>query len=222
MFLDSVLSALKVMTYWETHVAALVYLSLFMAPVIAVCFLIKKRQGVCIKYLKMLLMPVLEAVAAAVFVLTLFPIILGLGEDALWGFPLRIIQLAPGGFFGFLAVLIVLAVALTCIPKLAKLRSFKTLVLGGVSLVFVQIVLGFINPVIEMEAMDFVPGFGFILGIIAMSGVLSRLEHYASVFFTSGLGNKFHLKEGIAEIIVLPVIAISGFIPVFVYGAWLA
>ncbi len=34
MFLDSVFSALRVMTYRETHVAALVYLYLFLAPII--------------------------------------------------------------------------------------------------------------------------------------------------------------------------------------------
>lgn len=37
MFLDSVLSALKIMTYWEIQVAALVYSCLFLAPIMVVC-----------------------------------------------------------------------------------------------------------------------------------------------------------------------------------------
>ncbi|MEN8263131.1 MAG: hypothetical protein ABFR82_06680 [Nitrospirota bacterium] len=36
------------------------------------------------------------------------------------------------------------------------------------------------------------------------------------------LGNKFDLKEEVAELLVLPVLATLGFIPVFIYGAWLA
>jgi hypothetical protein len=222
MFQDSVISALMVMTYWQTHVAALAYLFLFLAPTIIVCFIIKKRQGACIKYLKMLLLPVLEAIAVAVFVLTLFPIILGLGEDALWGFPLRILKLSPGGFLGLLGILMVLSIALTFITRLAKLESFKTLVLGCISLIFVQIFLSFINPIIEVEIMDLIPGFWFVLGVTAISGALSKLGHYVSVFFATGLGDKFGFKDGVAELLMLPLTPILGFIPVFVYGAWLA
>ncbi len=222
MFLDSVLSAIRVMTYWQTQVAALVYLLLFLTPIIVVCFVIKKRRAVCIKYLKMLLLPVLEAIAAVVFVFTLFPIILGLGEDALWGFPLRILRLTPGGFFGLLGILIVLSVVLTFVTKPAKLQTFKTFVLGGASLVFVQFFLSFINPIIEVELIDLVPGFWFILGIIAMSEMLSKFGRYISDYFAAGLGGKFDLKDGVAELLILPLTPILGFIPVFVYGAWLA
>jgi hypothetical protein len=222
MFLDSVLSALIVMTYWETQVAVLAYSSLFLLPVLVVCFSVKKKGGACIKYLRILFLPVLEAVAVAVFVLTLFPIILGLGEDALWGFPLRMLKLSPGGFLGLLGILMVLSVALTFITRLTKLESFKTLVLGCVSLIFVQIFLSFINPIIEIEIMDLIPGFWFIVGVTAISGVLSKLGHFISVFFTTGLGKRFDFKEGVAELLCLPVKATLGFIPVFAYGAWLA
>lgn len=222
MLLDSVYSALTVMTYWETHVAVLAYLSVFLVPVFVVCFITKKRQGTCIKYVRTLLLPVVEAIAIAFFILTLFPIILGLGEDAHWGFPVRMLRLSPGGFSGLLGILIFLSVALTFITRLAKLESFKTLVLGCVSLIFVQFFLSYINPVIETDIMDLIPGFWFLFGLTAISGVLSKIGHYMSVFFRNELGSRFNLKEGIAELLFSPVTAILGFIPVFVYGAWLA
>lgn len=222
MFWYSVFSALKVMTYWETHVAFLGYLSFLLVPIILVCFIIKKRQGACLKYLKILFLPILEAIAISVFVLTLFPIIFGLGEDASWGFPLKIIKLAPGGFLGLLGILMVVAIIMTFIPKAAKLHPFKTLVLGGISLVFVQIYLSFLNPIIEIGIMDLVPGFWFILGCIFIAGGLSKIGHFISVSVTASLGNKFNLSYGIAELLILPVTALLGFIPVFVYGAWLA
>lgn len=222
MFLDSIFSALNVMTYWETHVAVLEYLSLFLLPVAAVCLIIKRRKGVCITYLKMLLLPALEAIAVAVFVLTLFPIMLGLGEDALWGFPLRILKLAPGGLLGLLGILMVLSAALTFVSRFVRLQSFKTLVLGTIALVFVQFFLNMINPVIEIELMDLVPGFWFILGVIAISGIFSKFAHYVSDSFTAGLGNRLGLKDSAAELLILPLTAVPGFIPLFVYGAWLS
>ena len=222
MFLDSIFSAVNVMTYWQTHVAVLEYLSLFLVPLAAVCFIIRRRKGVCITYLKMLLLPALEAIAVAVFVLTLFPIILGLGDDALWGFPLRILKLAPGGLLGLLGILMALSAALTFVSKYVKLQPFKTLILGTISLVFVQFFLNMLNPVIEIKIMDLIPGFWFVLGVIAISGIFSKLAHYMSDFFAAGLGNRLGLKDGAAELLILPLTAIPGFIPLFVYGAWLA
>jgi hypothetical protein len=70
--------------------------------------------------------------------------------------------------------------------------------------------------------MDLVPGFWFICGIIIISGVLAKLGYFVFVSFVNVLGTKFDLREEVAELLILPVIATLGFLPVFVYGAWLA
>jgi hypothetical protein len=145
-----------------------------------------------------------------------------MGEDARWDFPVRIAQLSPGGFVGLMFILIVLAYIIDVIPKLRKLQSFKTLLLGGITLVFVRIFMSFINPVIETDFFSFVPGFWFVCGIVAISVVLSKLGHFVFVVFAEALGNKFDLREEVAELLILPVIATLGFLPVFIYGAWLA
>ncbi|MHA1942358.1 MAG: hypothetical protein ACW97P_11665 [Candidatus Hodarchaeales archaeon] len=223
MFWDSFFSALKVLTYWETHVAILEYLSLFLVPTIVACFIMRKKTDECIKYLKILLSPSLEAIAVGIFVLTLFPIILDLGEDAFWFLPLKLMRLSPGGFLGLLGILMALAIVLSVIPKIARMQSFKTLVLGGTCLVLVQICLSFIYPTIgDIELMYLVPGFWFIVGIIVISGVLSKLSHFMSVSFITELRKKFGLQEEVSELMILPITAIFGFIPVFIYGAWLA
>jgi hypothetical protein len=222
MFWDAVYSALKVMTHWETHLVIFEYLLLMLTPVIILFLILKKNHALSIQYFRKLFLPVLEAIAIAVSVLTLFPIILGVGENVAWNFPLRIMQLAPGEFLALIGSLIFLAYLIDVIPMLRKLRSVKTLVLGGVCLIFVRIFLGLINPVIDIEVMDLVPGFWFICGIIIISGVLARLGYFVFVSFVNALGNKFDLREEVAELLILPVIATLGFLPIFVYGAWLA
>ena len=212
-FWDSVYAALEVMTHWETHFVVLEYLLLMLTPVIMMFLILKKRHALSIHYFRKLFLPIMEAIAIAVSVLTLFPIILGVGEHVAWNFPLRIMQLSPAGFLALIGSLIILAYLIDIIPQLRKLRSVKTLVLGGVCLIFVRIFLNLLNPVIDLEVMDMVPGFWFICGIIIISGVLAKLGYFVFESFVNVLGSKFNLREEVAELLILPV---------FVYGAWLA
>lgn len=222
MFLDYVYTAFNIMNHWEFHFVVLMYLALLLAPVILIFLILKHNHALSIKYFRKLFLPLFEAIAIAVIILTLFPIIFGMGEEAKWDFPVRIAQLSPGGFVGLMFILIVLAYIIDIIPKLRRLQSFKTLILGGITLIFVRIFMSFINPVIETDFFSFVPGFWFVCGIVAISAVLSKLGHFVFVVFAEVLGNKFDLREEVAELLILPVIATLGFLPVFIYGAWLA
>lgn len=210
------------MTHWETHFVVFEYLLLMLTPVVIIFLILKKSHALNIHYFRKLFFPLLEALAIAVSVLTLFPIILGVGESVAWSFPLRIMQLSPGGFLALIGSLIVLAYLIDVIPALRRLRSVKTLVLGGVCLMFIRVFLNLVNPVLDIEVMDLVPGFWFICGIIIISGVLAKLGYFVFETFVTVLGNRFNLREEVAELLILPVIATLGFLPVFVYGAWLA
>ena len=222
MFLFSLNSALNVMTHWETYLVISVYLFLLLAPSIFIFLILKKKHALQVKYFRRLFLPILESIAIAVAVLTLFPIIFGMGDDAQWNFPIRAMILSPGGFLGLLGMLIVLAYIMDVIPKLRKLQSIKLFVLGGICLIFARIFMSFINPMIETDLTSFVPGFWFICGIIAISAVLSKVGHFVFISFTRVMGSKFDLREEVAELLILPIIATMGFLPVFIYGAWLA
>ena len=222
MFLYSLNSAMDVMTHWETYLVISVYLFLLLAPSIFIFLILKKKHALQVKYFRRLFLPILESIAIAAAVLTLFPIIFGMGDDAQWNFPIRAMILSPGGFLGLLVMLIVLAYIMDVIPKLRKLRLIKMFVLGGICLIFVRVFMSFINPMIETDLTSFVPGFWFICGIIAISAVLSKVGHFVFVSFTRVMGSKFDLREEVAELLILPIIATMGFLPVFIYGAWLA
>jgi len=220
MFWDSVLAGLKVLTYWETYVAGLEYLAIFFIPMAIVGMIMEKSEGggAAIGCLSMILLPVLQVAAMAVFVLTLAPIIFGFAEDAAWGFPWKLLTMAPDTFFKLVAVLVVAAIVLAFIPILGQLNSLQTLVLGGIALVFVLGILNSVNPGFVKGRVDFVPGFWFSVGLLVIGGVMSWVGMMAGVLIAPALETA---EEGIGQLLMFPIGAIFGFIPVFMYGAWL-
>jgi len=220
MFWDSVVGGLKVLTYWETYVAGLEYLLIFFIPMIVIGMIMEKSEGIgsAVGCLSMLLLPVLEVAAIAVFVLTLAPIIFGLAEDAAWIFPWKVITLAPGAFFKLVGVLVVAAIALAFIPLIGQLQSLQTLVLGGIALVFVLGLLDSINPGIVKGRVDFIPDFWFSVGVLVIGGLMSWVGMMVAALLVTAIDMA---EEGLGQMIMFPIGAIFGFIPVFMYGAWL-
>ena len=220
MFWDSVIAGLKVLTYWETYVAGLEYLAIFFVPMIVMGMVMQKNEsaGVLAGCLSMLLMPVVQVAAMAVMVLTLAPIIFGFAEDAAWSFPWQLITMAPGAFFKLVGVLVVAAIILAFIPILGQLQSLQTLVLGGIALMFVLGILDSVNPGIVKGRVDFIPGFWFSVGLIVIGGIMSWVGMVVAALAVTALELA---QEGIGQIVMFPIAAIFGFIPVFMYGAWL-
>ena len=220
MFWDSVIAGLKVLTFWEAYAAGFEYMAIFFAPIIIVGMIMEKNEGsgVLAGCLTMLLMPVVRVAAMAVMILTLAPIIFGFGEDAAWGFPWQLMAMAPGAFFKLVGVLVIASIALAFMPILGQLQSLQTLVLGGTALIFVLGIFDSVSPGVVMERVDFLPGFWFSVGLIVIGGIMSWIGMMVAAFTVTALELA---QDGIGQIIMLPVSAIFGFIPVFMYGAWL-
>ena len=220
MFWDSVLSGLGVLLYWETYVAGLEYLAIFFIPMIGVGLLMEKNEAIggAVGCLSMFILPVIQVAAIAIFVLTLAPIIFGFAEDAAWSFPWKIITMAPGVFFKLVGVMVVAAIILAFIPILGQLQSLQTLVLGGIALTFVLSLLESINPGVVTNRVDFIPGFWFSTGLVVIGGLMAWVGLMVSGLVAVAFER---FGEGIGQILIFPIAAIFGFIPVFMYGAWL-
>jgi len=220
MFLDSVLAGLEVLTYWETYVAGLIYLAIFFIPMAFMGLIMQQSEdGVAaIGCISMLLIPVLQVIAMTVFVLTLSPIIFGFAEDAAWSFPWEVLTMIPSAFFKLVGILVVAAIVLAFIPILGQLNSLHTLVLGGIALTFVLGMLESIYPGIVKGRVDFIPSFWFSVGLIVIGGIASWVGLMVAALIATGLEMA---EEGIGQLLMIPVGAIFGFIPVFMYGAWL-
>ncbi|KPJ98332.1 MAG: hypothetical protein AMK71_11570 [Nitrospira bacterium SG8_35_4] len=224
MFLTSIVSGLKIFTYWETYAAGLVLLISFLVPVsiIGISNKNKKCEGFGCKCMTILIFPALQVIGVTIFVLTLAPIILGLSETASWGFPWRMISLAPLEFSIFVGVFAVIAVAFAITPYLRKLYPFQTMIIGCMSLVLVEKFLGLINPTLDIGFVTLYPGFRFLTGILFMTWIMSTAGLHVSSVIGAKLGNRLNVGKDIMELLIFPFAAAFGIIPVFTYGAWLA
>ena len=147
MFLDTIISGIRTLTYWEVYAATVEYLLIYMIPMfIFGSILDRGNDGFQVLFgcLSMFILAFFQISATIIFILTLSPIILGISEDAAWSFPWIVIYLVPGEFLKWAGILVVANIVLTFIPIFGKWNSFQTLILGGISLVSV---VGFIDSI---------------------------------------------------------------------------
>jgi hypothetical protein len=220
MFWDSVAGGLKVFTYWQTWVATLEYLLLFMTPMGVIGYLMQRsdRAAFGVGCLSVVLMPLLQVAAQVVLILTLWPIILGLGDNATWEFPFQLMSQAPGTFIKLVVALVIAAVVLSFIPFFGQLQSLHTLLLGVIALGFVITILKSIYPGAFVYEVHYWPGFWFVLGLVAVGAIVSWVGFLVAAFAVLPLKA---VAEGLEQLVIFPIAAVFGFIPVFMYGAWL-
>jgi len=220
MFWESVISGSKVLLYWQTYVAGLEYLAVFFAPMMLVGYLVEKNEKMsgAIGCLSMFLIPLLQVAAMAIFVLTMAPIILGLSIEAAWSFPWEVIYFSPFSFLKLVGLLAVSAIVLAFIPILGQLQSLQTLVLGGIALTFVIGILKSVYPGLAEIKIDLIPSFGFTLGLLVVGGIMSAVGLVVAGLVSASFSR---FGEEMGAIFIFPIAAIFGFIPLFMYGAWL-
>lgn len=222
MFWESVQAGFTVLLYWETYVAGLEYLAIWMIPLAGFALIAAKSES--IGCLSVLLGPILQTAATAIYVLTLSGIILGFSEDAEWQFPWIIIYHIPWEFLKLVGLLLLASVAMAFIPILGRLHSLHTLILGGITLAFILKMSELLNPGMVLSRVSFVPELWFAIGLVVIGGILSWLGIilFGLAFGTIGL---FFEEEGAIQtalqFLMYPLVGIFGMIPVFIYGAWL-
>ena len=225
MFWNSVVEGLKVLLYWEVYVAGLGYITLSMIPIIVAGMIGSKSESTSITLgcLSMIIVPMFQVVAMAVMILTLAPIIFGLAEDAAWSLPWQLIVMAPGAFFTLIGILVVTAIVLALIP--GQLKSLHTLILGGITLTFFLGILDLLHPDIVIDHVELIPGFWFSAGLIAIGGAMFWIGMMITMALSMVAYGMGLTKESLEQLMMFPAAAtfgaIFGFIPVFMYGAWI-
>lgn len=233
MLWKSIFAGLRVLTYWETYVAGLEYFAIVFIPllILAICFPTPtleqergKGVGVC---LGCLLLPWLQVGAMVVFFLTLSPIILGLARDAAWSLPWVLLFTAPGAFLKLVVIIFVAAIFLALVPILREFNSLYVFVVGAIVLKFS---LGILKPD-AVGAVDFIPGFWTSLGFLVIGGVMSWVGSIVALILLDAfrkaslrlpiVGSRVVLIHDVGELLGGIIAGIFGFIPAFMYGAWL-
>lgn len=222
MFWEAVINGLKVLLHWQTYVIAIMYLIISFLPMIVVMFAGNKSdelelmtRGGC---LAMLIQPLFQSLAVFISVCTLFPIMLFGRSEAAWSLPWMLIIHVPGRILILLIIMLVLSIVGVLIPLLGRAKSFIMFIMGGAVLIFLTMVLHNINPELGIRNIDILPGLLTIIGIVIVSGVASWLGILASAGIVTLL---LRDKEEISQLIMIPLCSVFGFIPIFIYGAWL-
>ena len=220
MFWEAVRSGAGVLTFWQTYLAGLLFLALSIGPMFVFGLVAAKsgRAQGAIGCLSMLVLPLLQVFALVVFVLTMSPIILGVAQEPSWSFPWVIAVAAPWLLFKFVGWLFIAAFALAFIPIIGRVQSLSTLLLGSLALCLVVGLMGRANPEVAAKSIHFWPGFWFIVGLLAVGALMSWLATMLAAVASVPIEAK---AEGLSALLFAPVGAALGFIPVFIYGAWL-
>ena len=68
------------------------------------------------------------------------------------------------------------------------------------------------------KRVDLIPGFWFSVGLLVIGGLMSWIGLMVSALVAAAFEQA---SEGLGQLLMFPVAAIFGFVPVFIYGAWL-
>jgi hypothetical protein len=92
MFWSAIIGGLKVLTFWEVYIAALIFTVVSIGTMFILGLIGEKDEAVgCLG--GMLITPIFQALATIIFVFTLFPILLGFAGNIAWSscfFPWKI------------------------------------------------------------------------------------------------------------------------------------
>ncbi|AGG88787.1 hypothetical protein [Rhodanobacter denitrificans] len=220
MFWESVWAGLTVLGHWQTWLAAVEYLGIYLIPtvIIGVASGAGNDEGPkpLAGCLTMLLSPLLQCAATIVFLWTLSPILFGRSSQAAWAFPWQFMVANPWPFAKMSLALLVAAFVLGFIPIIGRIQAALTLLLGSITLIFLVWILGSQFP--NHQHIQVKPGFWFVTGLLVVGGLCAWLGTIVSAFLVVLVDRK---QEGWGQLLLMPVAALFGFIPVFMYAAWL-
>lgn len=222
MFWESVWGGLSAFAYWQTWVAVVEYMAIFIVPSVLINMRVADQAGGgnagC---LTMLVSPLLQCLATIVFLWTLAPILLRHHDSASWAFPWVFMVEHPFYIVKTVIALILAVLALSFVPILGSIQSLFTLVLGVVSLVFLvhaAAPVEFAAHASRPDVVAVIPSFWFIVGLLIVGGVLAWLGLAATGFLAEVLDRN---GTGWGLLLAMPVGALFGFVPVFIYAHWL-
>ena len=218
MFWASVRDGLAVLLHWETYVLGLAFLVIAFIPYYPMMLRKKDLPFTKAGCFAILGQPLFLSLGVAVYIMSLFPIIIGTGSDAAWSLPWRTIIHAPLYVLLMVVVMVVLSLVASLVPILGSITSFLSLITGGTVIIFMVGMMHAVDPTLDMDQVQVVPGFFAIVGIVIISAICAWIGIIVAALLTSliDLG-----KEGLGSALMLPLGAIFGFIPVFIYGAWI-
>lgn len=210
---------LAILAHWQTYAAALLFLSLstgskYLSDVLNVS---SSRKGSRIRFVSRLLLTLGQVAGISVFVNIMCPIMLGFSSHAAWSWPPLGLATNWDVVMSF-AQLVIVATVVSRIPILGQSPSVLVFVIGSLALVPILDILGGHMSALGAHAIRLWPGCWFMTAILVIGAALTWLGTMFVVIPSVVLEG--HAKR-IGTLFVYPFAAAFGFIPLYIYCAWL-
>jgi len=222
MLYETISNGLRVFTYLDTYLAGLEYLAIYYISVLLFGFILLRETALAQSvgmFGIVFVRPIFAAAAMVVFVFTMFPIIIGGKEEAAWGFIWSFANSNPYEFARLTGIVILASIGVAFVPIVGRMVSFTSFVVGGVTLVFAMKTVDSISFGSSFGGIVYIPDFWFSVGIVVFSAVISWLALMLLAIIFSPL---MMVSESLGVIVVAPIASVFGFVPLFIYGAWLS
>jgi hypothetical protein len=155
-------------------------------------------------------------------VLTMAPILLGISGKAAWSFPWIVIIVNPWWTIKIVGIILLVSIGIAAfIPIIGQMPSVQTLVSGTISIMSVLGLIDQIRPELGISNISLFPGYLYMGGFLLISGITLRGGMLITATLTALMSLMGEWSEGILALIAVPVGGLFGFMPLFIYAAWL-
>jgi hypothetical protein len=222
MFWDAVQTTFVVLTYWQVYAAGLEYVIIILTPVL-ITYLVGRRYGSggFVKHTSVILVPVFQAVGTLFFVYSVALIALGQEQYSTWKIPFEIALGSPGEFLKLSFYVVLASFVFAFLPFINRFYALQTLALSGLALGML-FVLADGDGFPHFSEIDWLPNFWFVIGIVVVGAIFGTISVTLVSILHRFLSNLTgHNMEVIGLLISVPIASTFGFVPFFIYAAWI-
>lgn len=218
MFWKCTCVGLAILTHWQTYAAALLFLSFslgskHLSDALNVSL---GKTSVTTRSLSHLVLEFGQVAGITIFVSIMCPIMLGLSMHGAWSLPWSDLESCWEVARSF-AVLLLIGVVLSRVPILGSPSVF-TFVIGAVTLVLTIERLYGRTTVPTVRSIQLWPGMWFMIALLSIGTALTWLGTMLAVMPSMVMQGR---AKRIGTLLAYPFAAVFGFIPLFIYCAWL-
>jgi hypothetical protein len=218
MFWKCICAGLAVLMHWQTYAAALLFLSFSLASkhLSEALNAASGKTSAGTRSIACLVREFGQVAGITTFVSIMCPMMLGLSMHGAWSLPWSDMQSGREVAQSF-AVILLIALVLSRIPILGS-PSIFTFVIGVLTLVLTMERPHGQTTVPVPPSIQLWPGMGFMIALLSVGTALTWLGTMLAVMPSVIMRGR---AERIGKLLAYPFAASFGFIPLFIYCAWL-
>ena len=208
-------------SHWQIYVVMLVYILITSLPVMFAGFVAAKDKSTASMTtgcLSQLLIRAFQAGMMYFGILVIFPIVIGISDQAAWQWPKVYLQKHPIQLLKSVEIIWFVCIAVSVIPIIGKSKTFATFLPGVLSIAFIASNINLIDPSLLPKSISYIPNLWISIGYVILFGFAVWIEVIIAGLVVSFIKNP---SITVGEVVHHAIGTIIGFIPILIYGAWM-